>query len=80
MAEKTALAEKIQDTSAKIDRASKLTTGLADEQVRHPIQSLFSITVLIFIRYDGWNLCNNWTQDLLILLEIPSYLLLVSHT
>lgn len=33
MAEKTVLSEKIQETSNKLDRASKLTTGLADEQV-----------------------------------------------
>jgi dynein heavy chain len=33
MAEKTVLSEKIQDTSNKLERASKLTTGLADEQV-----------------------------------------------
>lgn len=34
MAEKAILAEKIQETSNKIDRASKLTTGLADERIR----------------------------------------------
>jgi hypothetical protein len=33
MAEKTVLSEKIQETSNKLERASKLTTGLADEQV-----------------------------------------------
>ena len=33
MAEKTVLSEKIKETSNKLERASKLTTGLADEQV-----------------------------------------------
>lgn len=34
MAEKAVLVEKIQETSNRIERASKLTTGLADERVR----------------------------------------------
>lgn len=75
MAEQEELTKNIGETKARLERAAKLTTGLADEQIRWADSVKVSVPVLALYKYSSINqLVSQLVRCRLSWLIMPYYL------